>query len=104
MKTKTDFKIEWAQVEPLLTFCKRLAELPTNYGEKYTYQIRADYRKNEYVFGVSLQCDLGGNLKIEDYVGAMFSDSEDNAIEMSDVEELNTGLDAFIAKVAKLKQ
>ncbi len=95
--------IEWKQVEGVLNICKRLSELPANYGEKYTYKIKADYRKNEYVFGVTLQCDLGGNLKIEDYVAVMFSDSDSNMIDESELTKMNEEIDSFISKVAKLK-
>lgn len=96
-------KIEWKQIEPILDFIIRLTELSTDYGEKYSYKIKAEYRKNEYVFGISIKCDLGGNLIIEDYIDVMFNDADNNELDISEIEGMNKDLDKFIDRVSKLK-
>lgn len=95
--------IKWVQVEPVLRVIQKLLELPDSYGEKYTYSIKADYRKNEYVFGVSLKCDLGGNLCIEDYTSVVFSDSDNNEVNDADILDMINNIDSFIEKVEALK-
>lgn len=75
----------------------------SKYGETYTFNTKWAYRKNEYVFGIDMQCDLGGNLIIKDYASVCFNDSDDGKADDSDFEKCFSEIEDFVAKVQKLK-
>lgn len=95
--------ITWEQAKKVIEIFEILQALPETYGNKYSYEVSAEYRKNEYVFGITLKCDLGGNLKIEDYASVLFADSDENTVDLEEFETLKEEILKFQDKVQKLK-
>ncbi len=104
MEEEKTSKVSWHQVSPLLDIITKLNNLPSDYGSKYSYEIESYYRKNEYIFGIKLMCDLGGNLEVKDWVSVTFNDSDDNEVELSEFQTAIDDIDGFILKVDKIKK
>ena len=96
-------KLKWEQLEKVLEIFKKIEELPQDYGKKYSYELHNYYINHEYVFGFTLKCDLGGNLKIEDYVSVLFNDMDKNEIDINELDKIIEGIDEFRRKVKNLK-
>ena len=98
-------QLKWENFEKINEVYSKINELlkKNRNSDGYEFYIKAEYRKNEYVFGITMKWRYY-NLMIEDYTNVMFSDCDDNKVEFSEFQNMIDDIDEFIGRVEILEK